>query len=251
MYPIVRREDPTRRGRSVDAWLVVAEQAGIVIPGDRAQKLRSAFNITQHLFARPGRGTWTWVGHDAALVADGLSGSELRDKAYDAARELDPSRGGIHYETIKAELLRRGVAIAGPSQGRRVWAALGSASGAARFRALGEGRFAWVTDGDNTGTIAAESREPLRLPPGLRGFADLAGALDTLLLAVHPSIGRNVREDEVVYLSAAEPIARLEVHRSRLRIVVDEPLATTPHVAGVVVQQLALPGQPSHTTEGL
>jgi hypothetical protein len=251
VYPIAPEIDPQRIGLPLGEWLTTVTAAGIVIPGDQGQKLRSAFNIAHHRFARVGRGIWTWVPTDPTVEGNRLSGAALRDVAYEVAREVDPQRAGLHYENLKAELLRRGVPIAGPSQGRQVWSAIGSPAARSRFVALGKGKFVW-RDEARAGVQPGKSepeRGQLQLPAGMAQFVESFSDLDAALLAVAPAIGRVVVGDEVIYTTGSEPIARVGSIRSRLRFTVAQPIDAVPHLQGVVVHRLALAGQANDATE--
>lgn len=142
-YGIAQRLDPQAEGLHISQIEETIERDGARIRGDNPRSvLQSALNTASHMFRRTGRQVWTWIAPgDGADPTVGISGKELLDAAYALARRLDPSRAGIHYETLKETIQREGTAVRGTNPGQTMTRVLRGAPD--RFEPLGRGMYRW------------------------------------------------------------------------------------------------------------
>lgn len=142
-WTVAKTEDASRLGMTVEDLESAIRRHGDSIRGDSpATVLRSALNRNQHQWTNHGDGIWLWVEHPVDPTI-GLSGLELADAAWVAARAIDPAQRGAHYERIAAELRRGGTRIRGPQEGGTLTAALAKSP---RFRKAtrDEGVWTWA-----------------------------------------------------------------------------------------------------------
>jgi hypothetical protein len=140
-HPLCRARDPGRAGLVVAEVEAALTSAGIDIGGKTPrQVLGTALNNSQDLFGQAPGSRWVWI-EPIAPRGEGLSGLALAEEAYPVAMRLDPSRQGIHYETLKLALLDDGVIIRGTNPGKTMF---GSLQGASRwFEWVSSGKFRW------------------------------------------------------------------------------------------------------------
>lgn len=142
-WAVAKTEDASRLGMTVDDLAAAIRRHGDSIRGaNPASVLRSALNRNQHLWIRWDAGVWLWVENPIDPTS-GLSGQDLADAAWHAARAIDATQHGAHYEQIAAELRRRGVRIRGPQEGGTITAAL-SSSLHFRKATRDEGVWIWI-----------------------------------------------------------------------------------------------------------
>lgn len=143
-HNLAQRLDPNRGGLEISAIEQALEFESITIRGNNPRSvLQSALNRQQHRFRRTGRGIWTWLPpNEGGDPTAGLSGKDLEDAAYDAARSMITSSGTFHYEDLKARLLRDGTTIKGPNQGQTIRRIMQTSS---KFELVepGKGVFRW------------------------------------------------------------------------------------------------------------
>ncbi len=142
-WRVAQVEDASRLGITIGDLAAAIRRHGDMIGGDNPSSvLRSALNRNQHLWDRLGDGGWLWKENPVDPTS-GLSGEDLADAAWHAARVIDPTQRGAHYEQIAKELRRRDTKIRGPQEGGTLTAAL-SKSLHFRKATRDEGVWIWI-----------------------------------------------------------------------------------------------------------